>query len=323
MDWIKITCNILDHRKIKMIRKEPEGNTLVLLWLLMLTEAGKCQRGGYLMVSDSLPYTGETLSMTTEIPLPIVQLGLVTFARLEMIDRQDGAIFIKNWRKYQSEDKLEARREQERIRQQRCRENERSKMQALHSDTVSRDSHAPMSRDVTQENREEQSRKEQTTDRVRLLLRETPLSQVSDQDLHGLEQRHGIERLLQAADIAAETWRRNREDKQNPGGYLNALCTSLNIPDWYVPFSERLAQAKESLHRKEEIEAERIALKAQEKTLAVAKNALWDSLSDEQREEYRTKVKADLPACIEPSPSVTEITAKCLAWQETQPCGHE
>jgi len=45
MDWIKIMCNLLDHRKIKMIRKGPEGNTLFLLWLLMLTEAGKCNRG--------------------------------------------------------------------------------------------------------------------------------------------------------------------------------------------------------------------------------------------------------------------------------------
>ena len=61
MDWIKIMCNLLDHRKIKMIRKGPEGNTLFLLWLLMLTEAGKCNRGGYLMVSDSLAYTGDTL----------------------------------------------------------------------------------------------------------------------------------------------------------------------------------------------------------------------------------------------------------------------
>ena len=63
-------CNILDHRKIKMIRKGPEGNTLVLLWLLMLTEAGKCNRGGYLMISDSLPYTVDTLSMVMDIPLP-------------------------------------------------------------------------------------------------------------------------------------------------------------------------------------------------------------------------------------------------------------
>ena len=139
MDWVKIMCNLLDHRKIKMIRKGPEGNTLVLLWLLMLTEAGKCNRGGYLMISDSLPYSGETLSMITDIPLSTVQLGLSIFAELDMIDQQDGALFIKNWRKYQSEDKLEAWRAKDRIRQQRHRENERSKILALPPSDPSRD----------------------------------------------------------------------------------------------------------------------------------------------------------------------------------------
>ncbi|MFA7059201.1 MAG: phage replisome organizer N-terminal domain-containing protein [Pedobacter sp.] len=185
MDWVKVMCNILDHRKIKMIRKGPEGNTLVLLWLLMLAEAGKCNRGGYLMVSDSLPYTAETLSMVTDIPLPTVQLGLATFAGLDMIDRQDGAIFIKNWGKYQSEDKLEARREKERQRQQRHRQNERNKILALPApDQESRDGHVYMSRDVTQENRENKKRGEKiTTDHVQLLLFGTPLSRISDQEL--------------------------------------------------------------------------------------------------------------------------------------------
>ena len=35
MEWVKITCNILDHRKIKLIRKVSRGDTLVLLWLLL------------------------------------------------------------------------------------------------------------------------------------------------------------------------------------------------------------------------------------------------------------------------------------------------
>ena len=125
MEWVKIMCNILDNRKIKMIRSGPEGNTLCLLWLLMLTEAGKCNRGGYLMVSDNLPYTEETLNILTGISLSTVRFGLITFAELGMIDRKDGAIFIKNWRKYQSEDKLEARRAKDRLRQQRHREKER------------------------------------------------------------------------------------------------------------------------------------------------------------------------------------------------------
>ena len=168
MDWIKIMCNILDHRKIKMIRKSPEGNTLVLLWLLLLSEAGKCNRGGYLMVSDSLSYTAETLSMVMDIPLPTVQLGLKTFADLDMIDSKDGAIFIKNWRKYQSEDKLKARREKDRLRQQRHRQKEREKLQALPPpEQVSRDNHVSRSRDVTQENRQQQ-RKVDCCCRVRL-----------------------------------------------------------------------------------------------------------------------------------------------------------
>ena len=81
MEWVKIMCNILDHRKIKLLRKGPEGDTLVLLWLMMLAEAGKCGRGGSLLISDSTPYTGETLSMLMDIPLPTVELGLAAFAQ--------------------------------------------------------------------------------------------------------------------------------------------------------------------------------------------------------------------------------------------------
>ncbi len=185
MDWVKIMCTLLDHRKIKMIRKGPEGNTLVLLWLLMLIEAGKCNRGGYLMISASMPYAAETLSMVTDIPLATVQLGLVTFAGFDMIDENDGAIFIRNWGKYQSEDKLEARREKERIRQQRHRHKEREKMRALPApDQPLRDGHAAMSRDVTQENREDNRRGDKTTtDQVRLLMTGTPLSKISNHEL--------------------------------------------------------------------------------------------------------------------------------------------
>jgi len=41
MEWVKIMYNILDNKKIKMIRSGPEGNPLCLLWVLMLTEASK------------------------------------------------------------------------------------------------------------------------------------------------------------------------------------------------------------------------------------------------------------------------------------------
>lgn len=320
MDWVKIMCSLLDHRKIKMIRKGPEGNTLVLLWLLMLIEGGKCNRGGYLMVSDRLPYSAETLSMVTDIPMPTVQLGLVTFAGLDMVDQQDGAIFIRNWGKYQSEDKLEARREKERIRQQRHRQNEREKIRALPvHDQTSRDSHATMSRDVTAENRTEKNRGDQTTiDEIRLLLFETPLLKVSDQELQGLVKRHGFELLLRAADIAAETWRRDREDKYNPGGYLQTLCSSLIIPEWYVPFTERKAMGEAQQRRRAEKDAEQAAQKSLEEAQIEACKALWESLSEKQREDYRKSAMADLPSEFLPEVGVTAI-AKLLAWEALQP----
>ena len=319
MEWVKIMCNILDHRKIKMIRKGPEGSTLVLFWLLILAEAGKCNRGGYLMVAESLPYTAATLSMVTDIPLPTVQLGLSTFIGLDMIDQQDGAIFIKNWGKYQSEDKLEARREKERIRQQRHRQNERDKIRALPSpDQVSCDSNVTMSRDVTLENREDKNRGEKTTtDRIRMLLSGTPLSKISEQELHGLAKRHGLDRLVQVADVAAEIWRRNREERYNPGGYLQSLCSSLVVPEWYVPYEARKAQTKALHGRKLELEAEQAAQKAQEEAQSAARDQLWESLSEEQHEEYCTAVRANVHQNIA-SPITVTIMAKILAWKATQ-----
>ena len=326
MDWIKIMCNLLDHRKIKMIRKGPEGNTLVLLWLLMLTEAGKCNRGGYLMVSDSLAYTGDTLSMVTDIPLPTVQLGLSIFVELDMVDQQDGVLFIKNWRKYQSEDKLEARRAKDRLRQQRHRENERNKILALPPADVSRDHHVRLSRDVTPENRqeqnrEEQSRKEQTTETVRLLLQDTPLFKISGHDLRDLQQRHGMERLMQAADIAAETWRRKREDPRNPGGYLQALCASLVVPEWYVPFAERQKRAMALHQQKEAIASQQEAIKAQEEAASAERDALWNRLAEEEREHFRSLALADLPVGVNAAAGVVEILAKMKAWNARQVSG--
>ena len=109
------------------------------------------------MISENKPYTVETLSLLLAIPKSVVEQGLELFARLEMIEC-DEVIQIRNWRKYQSEDKLEVRREKDRLRQQRHREKGTEVSQSL-----SRDSHASPSRDVTPENRTEKNRVEKTT----------------------------------------------------------------------------------------------------------------------------------------------------------------
>lgn len=80
------------------------------------------------MVSGRVPYTAETLSLLTDISLQVVSLGLSIFRGFDMIDDSDGVIYIKNWSKYQSEDKLELRREKDRQRKQLQRQSERDKI---------------------------------------------------------------------------------------------------------------------------------------------------------------------------------------------------
>jgi hypothetical protein len=147
-----------------------------------------------------------------------------------------------------------------------------------------------------------------------LLLFGTPLSRISDQELQGLAKRHGFDRLLQASDVAAETWRRNREERHNPGGYLQSLCASLIVPDWYVPYEERKEMVEAAQRQKSEACKAQAAEKEREEAQIMARNELWESLSEEQREEYQSQALADLPPGIAPPMAVTAM-AKLLAWE--------
>ena len=98
MEWVKVMCNFLDHRKIKLIRKEPRGDTLVLLWLSLVAEAGKCGRGGALLVCENTPYDAKTLSLLLAMKKTTVERGLDLFARLRMIEWQGDILGIRNWR---------------------------------------------------------------------------------------------------------------------------------------------------------------------------------------------------------------------------------
>ena len=317
MEWVKVRCDIFEHRKIKLIRKGPRGDTLVLLWVMLIAEAGKCGRGGALMISENKPYTAETLSLLLAIPESVVEQGLELFARLEMIER-DAVIRIRNWRKYQSEDKLEVRREKDRLRQQRHREKEPEVSQP-----VSRDSHASPSRDVTPENRTEKNRvdKTTTTEGVRLLLSQTPLSHISDQELGGLMQRHGPGRLRQAADVAAETWRRDRGEIRNPGGYLNTLCETLVIPDWYAPPEERQKRAQETRRRQEVQAAGLVAQQMAEEIENKARDQLWQSLGDSELDQFCTVARDEYPVGTHAPEEVVQILAKMKAWEARQMSG--
>ena len=157
-----------------------------------------------------------------------------------------------------------------------------------------------------------------TTTSVRSSLSGTPLSKIPDGELVAMGKRYGSDRLLLAADVAAETWRRGREEIRNPAGYLQSLLSSLVIPEWYVSLDKRRAAAEAAKGRRALQDAETIAREREEKALEAERHALWESLSEEEREKFRAAAVSGLPEGLRPAMAVN-ARARKLAWEARKP----
>lgn len=132
--WIKITTDMFDNRKIKHLRKMPEGNNIVLIWVMLLTMAGRCNAGGMIFLTENIPYTTKMLADELDFDERIIQLALKVLSEFGMVVYDDNSFAISNWEEHQNVDGMERIREQNRIRKQKQRE--REKMLALVDSSV-------------------------------------------------------------------------------------------------------------------------------------------------------------------------------------------
>lgn len=131
--WIKLNVDMFDDEKIKIIQSMPEGDSLLIVWIKLITLAGKTNDGGYIYINENMAYTDEMLSVIMSKPLNIIQLALGTFTRLGMIELDDRGIYLINFEKYQSLDKLQEIREYNRLAQQKHREKMKSQKLSMTS----------------------------------------------------------------------------------------------------------------------------------------------------------------------------------------------
>ena len=62
VSWIKIETEMFNNVKIGHIRKLPEGNNIVLIWVMLLTMAGRCNANGLIFLTENIPYNVKLLS---------------------------------------------------------------------------------------------------------------------------------------------------------------------------------------------------------------------------------------------------------------------
>ena len=123
--WVKLTTDMFDNRKIKYLRKLPEGNNIVLIWVMLLTMAGSCNSGGMIFITENIPYTPKMLADELDFEENTVVLALEALERLDMILTDNGVFTIAGWEEYQNIEGMDKIRVQNRERKRLQRERQR------------------------------------------------------------------------------------------------------------------------------------------------------------------------------------------------------
>ena len=114
--WVKLTTDMFDNRKIKHLRRLPEGNNIVLIWVMLLTMAGRCNSGGMIFLTENIPYSPKMLADELDFEENTVVLALQALEQLDMIVTDNGFFTIAGWEEYQNADKLAEIRAKDRER---------------------------------------------------------------------------------------------------------------------------------------------------------------------------------------------------------------
>ncbi|OAZ41437.1 phage replisome organizer N-terminal domain-containing protein [Paenibacillus polymyxa] len=121
--WIKLSTGMFDDEKIKIIEDMPEADTIIVIWLKLMTMTGRSNMGGYIMLTETIPYTEDMLISVIKRPLPVIKMALSIFERFGMLQvSEQGAFFLPNWEKHQNVEGMEKVREQTKKRVQKYRD---------------------------------------------------------------------------------------------------------------------------------------------------------------------------------------------------------
>lgn len=108
ISWIKLATNMFEDEKIKLIQTLPDGNSIVLFWIKLLTLAGKTNDKGLIYLGNGISYNDEMLATITNLSTSVVRSGIKTLEEFGMIEiTEENYIQIVNWTKHQNVEGME------------------------------------------------------------------------------------------------------------------------------------------------------------------------------------------------------------------------
>ena len=125
--WLKLQKDFFKRHDIRIIESMTNGKDYILFYLKLLVES--VSHEGLLRFSDTIPYNEEMLSTITDTNVDIVRSAMKAFQELHMIEiLEDETIFMSEVEKMIGSETDAHIREQNRIRQQRYRDNKKLEM---------------------------------------------------------------------------------------------------------------------------------------------------------------------------------------------------
>lgn len=254
--WVKLTTDMFDNRKVKHLRRLPEGNNIVLIWVMLLTMAGRCNSGGMIFLTENIPYTPKMLADELDFEENTVILALQALESLDMIITDNGFFSIAGWEEYQSTERLAEIREYNRLAKQKSRAKKKLLEDVIDKSLTSQcgqDTDIEEDKDIDKDkekDKEKRKKKESSYDEI--------LSRVADDDLRELYLEYIKMRKMIKAPMTdrALIMLINKVNELEPNSLENQkkLLETAIMNNWKSVYPLKEAGSKATQHSKQEEE---------------------------------------------------------------------
>lgn len=135
--WIKINTDMFEDEKLRLIDTQPDRDIIILIWIMLLVQAGRTNDNGLVYLNVNMPYTNEMLAAIYNRPVESIDIAIKYLKELKMIDiDKNNIIYITNWEKHQNIEGMEKVRSQTQKRVKKHRESKKNNIKQTCNVTV-------------------------------------------------------------------------------------------------------------------------------------------------------------------------------------------
>ena len=235
--WVKLYTDMFDNKKIKQIKQMPEGKAILLVWVQLIVLAGQTNDNGAIYFTKEIAFTDEMLSTQFDEKLEIIRGAINVFRKFGMIEVVNDIIYLANWEKYQSNDKLQQIQLQNRERVARFRANQKQITSNVTSNvTVTQSNAIDIEQDIEQDKDNIHIRKSKYGEYKNVLLTDDEFAKITDKRaiefLSEYKQMTG--KKYKSDYLAIKKWVYDAlKEKKNP------YQKESPVPEWYDKYTEK------------------------------------------------------------------------------------